>query len=72
MKKSLLQDSMDFIFDNFLNITLFVLFLVLYSGYIITHGLFLPKRIIFFELTFDCCIICLPKNPDAPVRIIVI
>lgn len=43
MKKSLLQDSMDFIFDNFLNITLFILFLVLYSGYIITHGLLEKK-----------------------------
>ena len=39
MKKSLLQSSLDFIFKHFLDITLFVLFLIIYTGYIITNNL---------------------------------
>jgi len=55
MKKSLFQASLDFIFRHFLDITLFVLFLVIYMGYVITNNLTEKKskpklkRMVVFE-----------------------
>ena len=43
MKKSFFQNAIDFIIDNFLNITLFVLFLVLYTIYVTLNGLLEKK-----------------------------
>jgi len=55
MKKSLFQASLDFIFRHFLDIALFVLFLVIYMGYVITNNLTEKKskpklkRMVVFE-----------------------
>ena len=39
MKDSLLQHSVDFIFDHFLDITIVVLFIGIYSSFVILNGL---------------------------------
>lgn len=55
MKKSLIRASMDFIIKHFLDITLFVLFLIIYTGYILANNLTEKKttpklqRMVIFE-----------------------
>ena len=39
MKDSLLQHSVDFILDHFLDITIVVLFIGIYSSFVILNGL---------------------------------